>query len=68
VLILTIHRLIMTNKKTCHKFRCLHDLFTLIVFLILLSIVTNTIFEVATSIDKGTYSTSIADLKFPLHK
>ncbi len=58
----------MTNFKTNLGQKSILDFFTLIVFLILLSILTNTIFEVVTTIDKGTYSTSIADLKFPLHK
>lgn len=68
MLILTIHRLLMTNLKTNFGQKSILDFFTLIVFLMLLGILTNTIFEVYTSIDKGTYSTSIVDLKFPLQK
>jgi hypothetical protein len=58
----------MTNLKSQFKEKDLLDFITLIVFLILVSILTNTIFDLATSIDKGTYSTSIVDLKFPLNK
>ncbi|HEX9825587.1 MAG TPA: hypothetical protein VGA80_03235 [Flavobacteriaceae bacterium] len=58
----------MTNLKAQFKEKDLLDFITLIVFLILVSILTNTIFDLATSIDKGTYSTSIVDLKFPLNK
>jgi len=59
---------IMTNLKAQLKEKSLLDFITLIVFLVLVSILTNTIFNIATSIDKGTYSTSIVDLKFPLNK
>lgn len=62
--LLTNHRLTMINKKTCHRFRCLHDLFTLIVLLTLVILLSNYIYSFATSLEKESYSTSVADLKF----
>jgi len=62
--ILTNHQLIMKNKTACHKFRCMHDLFTLIALLTLVILLSNYVYNIAISMKKGTYSTSLVDLKF----
>ena len=54
---------IMAIKDACYRHRCLLDFLTLMVFIVLLGLLSNLIFDFVTTSETITVSSTVADLR-----